>query len=540
MSDTTTVDASKSAPANVSGVPERGGIATLLGFLLAALSGLMLFTTWAGHGNIWPFVFIAFVPMLVAAYRLLPRRLAPFAYAIAAFGYTLALALDAGGVLPVVAVLGWALIIGAMFFVFGIFEQKYSRRTNYKWFIVQFALIWTACELVFQNNLLIGTGYWMEYRTASAPWMAQAVSWTSTPAWGFVIIMFNAGIALLIIRAIDARWPKLADVPIPKRTVAWSTIIAFGTMIVWLVTSALINASVDSSLGRTVRVASIQSGIQNTTSSGQLGEGGEQNTPADNARNERLRVQLTALTRKAAAQGAKLAVWPEEELDYDVRVGDKAAWVGELAKETDMTIVSGFMPDSPSLTSPNLTAVWFPNGEMSNQFYSKEHQVVAEGEAFQAGVKPAVYPTNVGELGVIICFDHDFPDSSPRETTIAGADIIAAPAIDPYTIVNDRWQSLVFRSLENRVPFVKTDVGFDSVIINANGQVQARNATADPAGSTQVLVADVNLGPRDAPFTQYGSYPLMALVVLFLVWRYVAQIRMWRRDRKTGDQTGQE
>lgn len=509
-------------------------VTTIWGFALSIVSAVLLFTMWARHGNIWPFVFIGFVPMFVAAYRLLPRRLAPFAYAIATFGYTFALGLDGGGVLPITVILLWAAGIGVAFFVIGIFERRFAVRTSYRWFIVQFALIWTACEVLFQGNLIIGTNYWIEYRTAAAPWMGQAVSLTSTPAWGFVIIMFNAAVALLIIKAMDSRWPHLSDGVIPSRTVAGSAVIGIGSMIVWLGTSALINSGVSSNLGPSVRVASIQTGIQNTTSSGLLGEGADQSSPEDIARNEVLKQQLIDMTRDAASQGAKLAVWPEEILDYDVRVGDRADWVGDLARDTDMTIVAGFMPDSPDLTSPNLVTVWYPNGQMSDQVYAKEHQVVAEGEAFAAGSAPAVYPTDVGQLGVIICFDHDFPNSSPRQTVIAGADIVAVPAIDPYTLSQTRWQSLVFRALENRVPFVKTDIGFDSAIVNVNGQVMTRVATTDPEGSTAVLVADVNLGPRDAPATQYGTYPLAALVVFFLALRYVRHIQLWRQKKSTG------
>lgn len=510
----------------------RSGGTTLLGFVFAVISAVALFVMWDGHGNLWPLVFVGFVPMFIAAHRLLPRKLAPLAYAIATFGYFLALSLAAGGVLPAWLIYVAAVLLCLVWGVLGIFERRFAERTNYKWFIAQFALLWMVVELLAANNLIVGTNFWIEYRTAAAPWLAQPVSILSTPSWGFVIIMFNAAIALLIMKAMDRKWPSLADVPIPTRTVKWSSVIAGAVVIIWVISALLINASVNSSLGPTVRVAAIQSGIQNTTSSGELGEGGEQGTPDDNARNARLQVQLTAMTKQAAAQGAKLIVWPEEELDFDVRAGNKAEWIGALAKATGTTIVAGFMPDSPSLESPNLAAVWFPNGQRAAQVYSKEHQVIAEGEAFVAGNAPAVYPTDFGTLGVIICFDHDFPDSSSRATVLAGANIMAVPAIDPYSISSLRWQSLTYRALENRVPFVKTDVGFDSAIVNANGQLIKRVAIDTPAGSTTALVGDVNIGPRDAPFTQTGTYPLTAVAVLLLIARYIRQFYLYRRAKQ--------
>ena len=504
----------------------------ILGFVFSILSAVMLFVMWNSHGNIWPFVFIGFIPMYIAAYRLFPRKLAPFAFAFAGFGYWLAMALDGGGVLPPAVVIGIALGMAIVWFVLGIWERRFSERTRYKWFIVQLPLLWIGLEVIFENNPIMGSNFWIAYRTAVAPQIAQPVSVVSTPAYGFVIIMFNAILALWIMKLMDRKWPQLTAVAIPAKTIEWSSIIAFGVIIVWIAASFAILAKVNSELGKSVTVAAAQSGIQNTTSSGLLGEGGEQGTPADNARNAKLQAQLTQMTMDAAKQGAQLVVWPEEELDYDVRVGNKGAWVGELAKAANTTIVSGFMPQSPDLTSPNLAAVWYPNGMMAPQIYSKVHQVVVEGEAFTSGTVTPSYPTNFGQLGVIICFDHDFPDGSPRLSALAGNNILAVPAIDPYTISHLRWQSVVFRSIENRIPLVKTDVGFDSVIVNANGSVVKRVATDTPEGSTNLLVGNVNIGPRNAPFTQTGGYTFAWLVILGLFARYIRQIYLWRRSKK--------
>ena len=361
-------------------------------------------------------MFIAFVPMYVAAYRLFPRKLAPFAFAIAAFGYWLALLMQGGGILPPAIIYLAALLIAAFWFVLSIFERKFTERTNYKWFIVQLPLLWIGLEVIFQGKPVAREQLLIAYRLGGAPQIIQPVSLVSTPALGFLIIMLNAGIALLVLKLMDKRWPSMATVKIPSITVKWSSITAFGLAIVWVATSLVIFANVSNEMGPLVRVAAAQSGITNTTSSGQLGEGGEQGTPEDKARNARLQTQMTRMTTDAAKQGAKLVVWPEEELDYAVKNNPQAAWVGELAKATKTTIVVGFMPQAPSLESPNLAAVWYPDGTRAEQVYSKQHQVVAEGEAFHSGTINPVYQTEFGRLGVIICFDHDFPDSSPRTT----------------------------------------------------------------------------------------------------------------------------
>ncbi len=524
---------SEGATEAVDALPAKAGAGRIaLGLALAFLSAVLLFIMWDYSLGIWPLVFVAFVPMYIAAYRVLPRKLAPLAFGIAAFGYWLTMFMQGGGVLPPAVVWGLALLLGVVWAVIGIWERKFTERTKYKWFIVQLPVLWVALEILFQNNLIIGSMYWLAYRAAPAPELIQPVSIFSSPALSFIMIMVNAAIALLILKWMDRRWPDLVDVEIPSITIKWSAITAFGVTIVWVATSLVIFAQVSNQMGPTVRVAAVQTGITNTTSSGQLGEGGAQGTPEDNARNDRLQAQLTRMTLDAAGQGAEFILWPEEELNYDVRVGDKAAWVGALAKQTGTTIASGFMPQAPELTSPNLVAVWYPNGQMSTQIYAKQHQVVAEGEAFETGNVDQVYETSFGNLGVIICFDHEFPDSSPRTTVAAGANIMAVPAIDPYTLSHLRWQSLVFRAAENRVPFVKTDVGFDSAIVDANGVVKARTAVDNPDGTEALLVADVNIGPGGAPFTQTGSFLFGGLLIAGLFARYIRQIYLWRRERQ--------
>jgi hypothetical protein len=69
---------------------KAGALRIIIGLALSALSAVMLFFMWSGRGNLWPLVFVAFVPMYVAQYRLLPRKLSAVALAIAAFGYWLA------------------------------------------------------------------------------------------------------------------------------------------------------------------------------------------------------------------------------------------------------------------------------------------------------------------------------------------------------------------------------------------------------------------------------------------------------------------
>jgi len=58
--------------------------------------------------------------------------------------------------------------------------------------------------------------------------------------------------------------------------------------------------------------------------------------------------------------------------------------------------------------------------------------------------------------------------------------------------------------VENRVPMVKADVGFDSAIIDARGCIIEHQITPKPEQA--VLVADVPLGPANAPAIRLGDW----------------------------------
>ncbi|MEI8081421.1 MAG: nitrilase-related carbon-nitrogen hydrolase [Actinomycetes bacterium] len=516
---------------------KAGAVRIIVGLALSALSAVMLFVMWNGRGNLWPLVFVAFVPMYVAQYRLLPRRLSALALAIAALGYWLAM-WSFSGLGPVVMLVG-ALIPASLWFVIGIFERPFSERTRYKWFLVQLPLLWVGTEVLGQANLLLGSNYLIAYRAAAAPPIIAPVSILSSPALSFLMIMINAGIALLVLKAMDRRWPQLATVTIPKNTVAWTSAIAGTVTVVWLASSLLIYVQVGAEMGPRVRVAAIQPGRQDGSPSLLSGATGAGLTPAENqARRDRQQVLLVSMTNDAARQGAQLIVWPEEILDYDPMAPGKGDWISGLAKATNATIVVGFRQDaSLGQETPNIAITYLPNGQLAGQPYYKVHPVIAHGEAPRT---PDQYPkyqtpyptylTPIGQLGVIICWDHDFPNSAARLEAVTGADIMAVPAEDPSAIVPLRWQSLVFRAVENRVPMVKADIYGDSTIVNANGDVVTRMQSQE--GQTAVLVGDVDLGPRGALFSDIGGYPFAVIVIGGLIARYARQIYLWRHSRK--------
>ncbi len=515
------------------------------GLALSLLSCLLIYVSFPDRGSLYPLLLVAFVPMYIAQYRVLPRRWSAVPMFCAATTYWFLVWVVAWDLLPGMQALTYVvgLVFGGIYAVIAIFDRKFSERTGYRWFIVQVPLWWVAIDTLFQENLWDGTNGWLAYRFASATPLIQTVSIVSTPALTFLALMVNATVALLFLAWIDRRWPHLTTAPVPAATLRWSAIAGFGAAAVWVIVSLLIYAGLTSRLAEspTVRGSAIQPSNEfmpsTTFSVGQTPD------PAQEVqRKAGQRRQLTEMTVDAVQQGAVLSVWPEETLNYDPR-GPQGRWVARLARRTETTIVTGFIGEEPlawpNRAAPNMAAAFGPDGQLLGVTY-KVHPVLAAGEAW-GGTTPQIYPTFAapfGQLGMIVCFDHDFPNGSARLVTLGGAQIIANPSWDWGSISSIRWQSVVFRSVENRVPLVKGEAGFDATITDADGQVMAVSDAKVTEGEKAVLVADVHLGPRDAPFTVLGGLWFGLLVVLAAVARYLWQFVLWRRGAGTPVDSG--
>ena len=150
--------------------------------------------------------------------------------------------------------------------------------------------------------------------------------------------------------------------------------------------------------------------------------------------------RLAELVRKHA-DGAELVVAPELVTSgYDLEVlarrgrelaepldGPTATRVSELATETGATLVFGMLErDGDVLYDTAVVAA--PGGELVP--YRKSHLYPTESELFAAGTELVVASTPAGRLGMMICFEHAFPDVA---TTLAlrGAQILVIPSAVP-------------------------------------------------------------------------------------------------------------
>jgi len=268
------------------------------------------------------------------------------------------------------------------------------------------------------------------------------------------------------------------------------------------------------------------------------------------------------LSRRAAAQGARVIVWPETAVPAPIADGQQTeARLAGLARETGASLVVGavgldFGPDATLVGVTDSAFVFEPSGALVHR-YDKTHLVpfgeyvpfqdllgrwfraVARGIAeigVTAGDRPRALrfavPGATPELtaGVPICYELLFPELT-RRFVRDGAQLL-------FAITNDAWYGrtgapfqflaiTALRSAETRVWTARAANSGVSAIIDARGRVRQRTRIFERA----LLVEDVTLRP--APFggsfyARHGDVFAGVCWLGTLGWLLLA----WRRTRR--------
>ncbi|MDR0318955.1 MAG: carbon-nitrogen hydrolase family protein, partial [Nitrososphaerota archaeon] len=169
-----------------------------------------------------------------------------------------------------------------------------------------------------------------------------------------------------------------------------------------------------------------------------------------NSKRENKQVNLQKyeeLTLKAKRQNIDLIIFPEMSLTgYVVKdqiyelseqiPGPSVEKIETIAKKTEMHIIFG-MPEISQKTKATLynTAVFIgPKGYIGKyrKMYLPTHSVFEEKRYFRSGYQPAVFDTDIGKIGLTICYDIFFPEVF-RLARLKGAQLMvcisASPAI---------------------------------------------------------------------------------------------------------------
>ena len=490
------VDAAAAAPS------ERGAGRVLAALGLGLASGVLVTLAYPPF-ELWPLVFVAFVPMIVGMYRVAPPRWAKAVFGVAIGGFLagqFSAGLADGEVAAVFQLM--PLIFAAIFMVVAWRSRAFHERTAYRWLPITLPLAWVAIDFLRANgsgtlSALGGTWAHLAYPLFRQTTFIQPVSVFGIYGLELLILVVNFTVGAVVLKALAGeRLPRVAPAVVAAVVVAWGVL-----------GMALIGSPAAGE--RTVRVAAIQTGTDD---------------PAPPEVKAQRFARDVAQTRAAAAQGAKLAVWNEGGLEFDPQQ-EHTAELKALTRETGITLAIGYAITDDQGRHHNEVVMLSPDGTFS-QPYGKDHPGTFAGDYSDTQGTYPVQQTEFGVIGSVICYDLDFTDTA-RKMTRNGARLLAAPSNDVEAITDTHYTHLVFRSIENRVPTVKADTGYDSAITDQWGRIKAE--TTNPSGVVQkTLIADVTLGTGKSVFVTLGDWTgwlAVAGMVLVLVLSRVTAAR---------------
>lgn len=182
-----------------------------------------------------------------------------------------------------------------------------------------------------------------------------------------------------------------------------------------------------------------------------------------------------------AAGGADLA---------EPRTGPTVSLIADLARELGATFVVGFLEAGEAGRVYDSAAVVAPTGVP--MVYRKTHLYPPEEARFEAGGELTTADTSAGRLGVMICFEHAFPEIA-TSLALAGAQVLAVPSAVPVGYEHVLTLRTRARAQDNQVFVVaanQADNGFcgRSLIAGPRGEV-----IADAGTEPTVLRASLDL-----------------------------------------------
>ena len=246
------------------------------------------------------------------------------------------------------------------------------------------------------------------------------------------------------------------------------------------------------------------------------------------------------MTREAVDAGADIVVWPESIFPYRMnRYSLLKNFVSDLAYECDVTLIVGALYDSKDGKGYNTLYMVTPDGEFSDTLYHKRHLVpfgeyvpmrelimtlippLAELSALDddltPGTETALFETEWGKLGGLICFDSIYEELT-RASVKDGANLMLLPSNDSWwfstsveTYQNETQAML--RAIESGRYLVRAGNTGISSIITEHGEHKAWLAPETKG----IAISDVEMCTHTTLYTRIGNlfvYLCMAFVLL--------------------------
>lgn len=473
-----------------------------LGLLLSIISTLLLTLAFPPYNFGW-LIWVAFIPMLVAQYHVLPRQLTSLAPAFAIGGWLGAFIFPIFGGRSLFMVL-FPLAIAVIVLLTDKNKRAFHEQTSYRWFVLEGALGWVGIEMIRGFIPAIGTWGFVGYTIWSAPWFLQPLSLFGIYALDLLIMLGNYALAQFLFLFLG--FPD--SVPLPKPQATHWLMIFFLILCIWIGLSLSLFAAQPAD-PTFVRVAAIQPNLPRAAHRDK------------NITSEQRLTLVTDQIRAAADAGAQMIVLPEMIFNFDPQTSHTSK-LRSIAAETNAYLVIGYVLESEAGFRNEVT-ILSPAGEFLG-IYGKTHPMITSGEprTISAGQYP-VYDTPIGRLATMICFDADFTDVARRYGK-QGVQTITVPSLFGGALAEQTYTQIIFRAIENRTAITMADVAFNSAIVDSYGHILQLDIS--PTGRQSMLLADVPLGTGKTLYSRIGdmfgwvSLAGMVLFVLFMNLRH--------------------
>ena len=249
------------------------------------------------------------------------------------------------------------------------------------------------------------------------------------------------------------------------------------------------------------------------------------------------------LTRRAAEEGAELVVWPETTLPYDLSYqNDRRKFVSALARVCNVTLIVGALYYDEMDRNYNALYLVDPDGTVRDEYYAKRHLVPfgeyvpmrnvimtlipplanlsALGDDVSPGTDPALFETEWGKLGSLICFDSIY-EQLTLDSVREGASLMMISSNDSWfydsAAVYQHQAQGQLRAIESGRYVVRAANTGISTVISDEGELLA---WIDPL-TEGYAVADVSVRENRTLYTVIGNlfvYLCMAFAFLLLIF----------------------
>ena len=212
-------------------------------------------------------------------------------------------------------------------------------------------------------------------------------------------------------------------------------------------------------------------------------------------------------SRREARAGARLIVWPEQNLlVFD---DDEAAFLERarrLAADERVYLAMGMgtIHLGDRLPFENKLVLIDPSGQIVMSHLKNRPVAGWEANIMRRGHDGIpVVATDAGRMAAPICFEADFPDFI-RQAGQNDADLLILPVNDWKSIKNIHFQMHVFRAIENGVPLVRAAASGLSVAIDPWGRVLSMSDFY--AAGDRTMTAQLPMGRIPTLYARSGDW----------------------------------